>query len=179
MNKPKPKMTELIAPSRGAPGRQGLCSSLHQAAKPIYYRSQQLSNWDLGADGALEQAASSRSSGLRACIYPLACYNNGYQLGIVSRSTRAGMSESQPKAKRRRQAKYTWKPDTIRALREHMGLTQREMADELEVRQQTISEWETGLHTPHRSTQKTLNMVAEHAGFRYEDSLNLQARVDD
>ena len=83
------------------------------------------------------------------------------------------MSESQPKAKRRRQVKYTWKPDTIRALREHMGLTQREMADELEVRQQTISEWETGLHTPHRSTQKTLSMVAERAGFRYEDSLNL------
>ncbi len=49
-----------------------------------------------------------------------------------------------------------------------MGLTQREMADELAVRQQTISEWETGLHTPHRSTQKTLNMVAERAGFQYE-----------
>jgi len=40
------------------------------------------------------------------------------------------------------------------------------------VRQQTISEWETGLHTPHRSTQKTLSMVAERAGFRYEDSLS-------
>src|SRR5436190_697599 len=57
------------------------------------------------------------------------------------------------------------------ALREHMGLTQREMADELEVRQQTISEWETGLHRPHRSTQKTLSMVAERAGFQYEDSI--------
>ena len=90
------------------------------------------------------------------------------------------MSESQPKVKRRRQsAKYTWKPATIRALREHMGLTQREMADELEVRQQTISEWETGLHMPHRSTQKTLSMVAERAGFRYEDSLNLQERSEE
>ena len=82
------------------------------------------------------------------------------------------MSESPPK--RRRKVKYTWEPAAIRALREHMGLTQREMADELEVRQQTISEWETGLHTPHRSTQKTLNMVAEHAGFRYEASLKPQ-----
>jgi DNA-binding transcriptional regulator YiaG len=88
------------------------------------------------------------------------------------------MSESQIKAKRRRQVKYTWKPETIRALREHMGLTQREMADELEVRQQTISEWETGLHTPHRSTQKTLSMVAERNGFRYEDSLNAQNHTD-
>jgi putative transcriptional regulator len=89
------------------------------------------------------------------------------------------MSESQPKAKRRRQTKFAWQPETIRALREYMGLTQREMADELEVRQQTISEWETGLHTPHRSTQKTLSMVAERAGFRYEDSLNMQERTEE
>nr|PZN23583.1 MAG: XRE family transcriptional regulator [Chloroflexota bacterium] len=67
----------------------------------------------------------------------------------------------------RRRQKYIWKPEMIRALREHMGLTQRELADQLEVRQQTISEWETGLHTPHRSTQKTLSMVAERAGFQY------------
>lgn len=84
------------------------------------------------------------------------------------------MSESQSKTRRRRQAKYVWEPAAIRALREHMQLTQREMADELEVRQQTISEWETGLHTPHRSTQKTLTMVAERAGFHYEDSLKSQ-----
>ncbi|MGQ9547582.1 MAG: helix-turn-helix domain-containing protein [Roseiflexus sp.] len=69
--------------------------------------------------------------------------------------------------KRRRRAAYVWKPEMIRALREHMDLTQRELADLLEVRQQTISEWETGLHTPHRSTQKTLSMVAERAGFLY------------
>jgi putative transcriptional regulator len=84
------------------------------------------------------------------------------------------MSEYQPRAKRRRQVKYTWTPEAIRALREHMGLTQREMADELEVRQQTISEWETNLHRPHRSTQKTLSMIAERHEFRYEDSLNPQ-----
>jgi putative transcriptional regulator len=89
------------------------------------------------------------------------------------------MSESQPKGRKRRQTKFAWKPETIRALREYMGLTQREMADELEVRQQTISEWETGLHTPHRSTQKTLSMVAERAGFSYEDSLNIQEHAEE
>ena len=89
------------------------------------------------------------------------------------------MSQSQLKAKKRRLVKYVWKPAAIRALREHMGLTQREMADELEVRQQTISEWETGLHTPHRSTQKTLSMVAERVDFRYEDSLNPQNSSSD
>ena len=78
------------------------------------------------------------------------------------------MSENQPKTKRRRQAAQSWDPGAIRALREHMRLTQREMADELEVRQQTISEWETGLHKPHRSTQKTLSLIAERADFIYD-----------
>ena len=63
-----------------------------------------------------------------------------------------------------------WNKDSIRALREHLGMTQRQMADELEVRQQTISEWETGFHVPHRSTQKTLSMVAERASFSYDPS---------
>ena len=80
------------------------------------------------------------------------------------------MSDQETNTRRRRQARYIWKPEMIRALREHMGLTQRELADQLEVRQQTISEWETGLHTPHRSTQKTLSMVAERAGFQYSES---------
>jgi DNA-binding transcriptional regulator YiaG len=78
------------------------------------------------------------------------------------------MSEKPTKGKRRRAVQYTWTPDAIRALREHMGLTQREMADELQVRQQTISEWETRAHTPHRSTQKTLTMIAEREGFQYQ-----------
>ncbi len=61
-----------------------------------------------------------------------------------------------------------WNPHRIKALREHLQLTQRQMADELQVRQQTISEWETGVHKPHRSTQKILSMVAERAGFEYQ-----------
>jgi putative transcriptional regulator len=84
------------------------------------------------------------------------------------------MSDPQSKTKRRRQVRYSWNPAMIRALREHMDLTQRELADMLEVRQQTISEWETGLHTPHRSTQKTLSMVAERANFQYEDQLGVE-----
>ena len=78
------------------------------------------------------------------------------------------MSDKTPKARRRRQVQYVWTADAIRALREHMSLTQREMADELEVRQQTMSEWETNLHTPHRSTQKVLSMIAERVEFKYE-----------
>ncbi len=75
-----------------------------------------------------------------------------------------------PTQHRRKKARYEWDAHNIRALREHLGMTQREMADELEVRQQTISEWETGIHKPHRSTQKTLTMVAERCGFFYKPS---------
>jgi DNA-binding transcriptional regulator YiaG len=67
-----------------------------------------------------------------------------------------------------RRSRQEWDARRIKALREHMGMTQQQMADELEVRQQTISEWETGTHKPHRSTQKTLSLVAERAGFAYQ-----------
>lgn len=80
------------------------------------------------------------------------------------------MSGKQPKSKYRRKANYVWNGESIRALREHMNLTQREMAEELEVRQQTISEWETSMHTPHRSTQKTLSMIAERVDFKYQSN---------
>jgi DNA-binding transcriptional regulator YiaG len=61
-----------------------------------------------------------------------------------------------------------WNAESIRALREHLELTQQQLAEELEVRQQTISEWETNTHTPHRPTQKVLTMLAERAGFIYK-----------
>lgn len=73
-----------------------------------------------------------------------------------------------PPIESRRRVRQEWDAQRIRALRLHMRMTQQQMANELEVRQQTISEWETGIHRPHRSTQKTLSMVAERAGFAYE-----------
>ena len=41
-----------------------------------------------------------------------------------------------------------WDAAGVRALRHHLGLTQQEMAREINTRQQTISEWETGLYQP-------------------------------
>ncbi len=70
-------------------------------------------------------------------------------------------------AKRRVEYKIDWKPETIKALREHLGMTQKQMADELGVRQQTISEWEVGVYVPRRATQKYLSLIAERAGFKY------------
>jgi DNA-binding transcriptional regulator YiaG len=60
-----------------------------------------------------------------------------------------------------------WDSKGVRALREHMGLTQQEMADQLGTRQQTISEWETGMYQPRGASSTLLAMVAERAGFAY------------
>jgi len=61
-----------------------------------------------------------------------------------------------------------WNSDSIKALRDQMGLTQAQMAQELGIRQQTVSEWETGMYEPNRATSKYLSMVAEKAGFKYK-----------
>jgi len=49
-----------------------------------------------------------------------------------------------------------------------MGLSQRDLAEELGVRQQTISEWETGMYQPRRAMSKYLTLIAERVGFVYQ-----------
>jgi Predicted transcriptional regulator len=68
------------------------------------------------------------------------------------------------KQRRRRQ----WNRENIRALRQHLGLTQEKLAGELGTRQQTISEWETGMYRPRGTSATLLSMIAEHSGFKYE-----------
>jgi DNA-binding transcriptional regulator YiaG len=58
-----------------------------------------------------------------------------------------------------------WDGEAVRALRRHMGLNQAELAEVLGVRQQTISEWETGSYSPTRASAKHLTRVAEEAGY--------------
>ena len=70
---------------------------------------------------------------------------------------------SQYEAKRK-----DWDSKHIRALRNHLGLTQREMADRLGTRQQTISEWELGLYRPRGTSSTLLSIVAEQARFKYK-----------
>jgi DNA-binding transcriptional regulator YiaG len=60
-----------------------------------------------------------------------------------------------------------WDGDAVKALRLHMGFNQSQLAKELGVRQQTISEWETGAYAPSRAMSKYLALVAERAGFEY------------
>ncbi len=61
-----------------------------------------------------------------------------------------------------------WNGELIKALRQHMELTQSEFARQLGVRQQTVSEWEKGIYTPTRASSNYLTMVAEKAAFEYE-----------
>lgn len=60
-----------------------------------------------------------------------------------------------------------WNGELVKGLRQHLGFSQEELADELGVRQQTISEWERGAYEPSRATSKYLSLVAERAGFTY------------
>jgi len=69
---------------------------------------------------------------------------------------------------RGRRKKANWERHRIRALRRHLGLTQQQLADELGTRQQTISEWETGMYQPRGASSRLLSIIAERASFSYE-----------
>ena len=61
-----------------------------------------------------------------------------------------------------------WDAASVRGLRRHLALTQEQLAEELGVRQQTVSEWETGAYRPRGASDRLLTLVAERAGFAYE-----------
>jgi DNA-binding transcriptional regulator YiaG len=65
-------------------------------------------------------------------------------------------------------ARPKWDKESIQALRSHLGLTQQEMAGQMGTRQQTISEWETGMYCPRGASATLLFMLAEKAGFKYD-----------
>jgi transcriptional regulator with XRE-family HTH domain len=64
--------------------------------------------------------------------------------------------------------KRGWGNKEIKALRQHLGLTQNEMAERLGTRQQTISEWEIGMYQPRGASVTLLSIVADSSGFKYE-----------
>ena len=61
----------------------------------------------------------------------------------------------------------TWDGPGVRRLRRELRLTQHELAEQLGVRQQTISEWETGAYEPRGASARLLDIVAERAGLPY------------
>lgn len=67
----------------------------------------------------------------------------------------------------RRRRDRSWDAAAVRRLREHIGLTQAQLAEELNTRQQTISEWERGAYRPRGPSARLLTRVAEDAAFPY------------
>jgi len=68
---------------------------------------------------------------------------------------------------RRKKKRRQWSKEEVRALRQHLNLTQARLAEELGTRQQTISEWENGMYRPRGASATLLSIVAERSGFTY------------
>ncbi len=73
--------------------------------------------------------------------------------------------------KRTATSKKQWDGKNVQALRRHLGLTQRELSERLGTRQQTISEWETGMYRPRGTSATLLTFIAEQARFKYQAAL--------
>ena len=68
---------------------------------------------------------------------------------------------------RKRSPKAGWNAQMVYNLRRHLGSTQQQLAGTLGTRQQTISEWETGMYRPRGASVTVLNIIAERAEFVY------------
>jgi DNA-binding transcriptional regulator YiaG len=75
--------------------------------------------------------------------------------------------------------KVRWDSEGVKALRAHLRMTQQELADELGTRQQTISEWETGMYRPRGASVTLLSIIAERVGFGYRVSVQNKPPLDD
>jgi DNA-binding transcriptional regulator YiaG len=102
-------------------------------------------------------------------LYTVPCRLKGVEM--------TGDRAAAPRGRRKTLRGPTWEASGVRALRRHLGLTQRDLADELGVRQQTVSEWETGLYRPRGASARLLAIVAERASFEYgRESPELETR---
>ncbi|MEE9276875.1 MAG: helix-turn-helix domain-containing protein [Dehalococcoidia bacterium] len=85
------------------------------------------------------------------------------------------MTSYRIRGKQRRDAE--WDARAVRELRRHLQLTQRQLAAELNSRQQTVSEWETGRYRPRGPSARLLSLIAEEASFSYQAGQDLRKRA--
>ena len=64
-------------------------------------------------------------------------------------------------------------------MRRRLGVTQNQLAHRLGVRQQTVSEWETGLYSPRGASVTLLRMVSEEAGREYRTAPQTEVEKGD
>jgi len=69
---------------------------------------------------------------------------------------------------RKTEKKDSWDAGSIRSLRNHLELTQVELAGQMGIRQQTVSEWEQGDYEPRGASAKLLSIIADRSGFEYK-----------
>jgi DNA-binding transcriptional regulator YiaG len=62
-----------------------------------------------------------------------------------------------------------WDANQVKALRAYLGMTQQMFANELGVRQQTVSEWEKGIYRPRGATVTLFNLIAKQHGFKHPE----------
>lgn len=67
-----------------------------------------------------------------------------------------------------RKLQAEWDAQSVRGLRRHMALTQEQLSEALGVRQQTVSEWETGAYQPRGASSRLLSIIADEAEFTYD-----------
>ena len=67
---------------------------------------------------------------------------------------------------------FKWQAENIHALRSHLGLSQTALSRELGIRQQTISEWETGMYAPRGASVTILTLLAVSSNFPFESDTN-------
>ena len=72
---------------------------------------------------------------------------------------------------------FEWNSETVLALRSHIGHSQTVLAEELGIRQQTISEWETGLYKPTGASKTLLNLIARTAGFPFQKFPKIKSQL--
>ena len=65
---------------------------------------------------------------------------------------------------------FKWQADNIRALRSHLELSQTALSREIGIRQQTISEWETGMYAPRGASVTILTLLAVSSNFPFEQN---------
>ena len=64
-----------------------------------------------------------------------------------------------------RMERGAWNGGDVHQLRYRLGLSQRELAALLGVRQQTVSDWERGLHAPQGASRLLLSLAEERAPY--------------